>query len=92
MNPNDAEINLSGNASVTGGINRPSQGLPRVSVLYSRFQPSNQVPFIIKAVMKVGIAKNDAQAQRVILVIVILFILAALAMYYFAFKDATVTF
>ncbi len=78
MNINENEINISQGANqiVT----------PHASVLYSRFQPSNQRPWIISALIKTRLAKNDGQAQKILLVLVIIAIVIAVGFFIFAFK------
>ena len=87
MNPNnqnEAEINLSGD---TFG-NRSS--LPHASVLYSRFQPSNELPFVIRMLIKGKLVKNEAQAQKLILLVVLLLVIVAAVFFILSFQDPSV--
>lgn len=78
MDINENEINISQGANqiVT----------PHASVLYSRFQPSDQRPWIISALIKTRLAKNDSQAQKILLVLVIIAIIVAISFFVFAFQ------
>lgn len=64
---------------------------PHASVLYSRFQPSTELPFVIRALIKSHIVKNERQAQKLILLGVVLFIIAAAVFFFLSFQSPTVT-
>ncbi len=86
MNPNqnETEINLS---SDTFGAR---SALPHASVLYSRFQPSTELPFVVRALIKSRIVRNEVQAQKLILTIVLLFIIAAIVFFILSLQDPAV--
>lgn len=83
-NINEHEINLSsstfGNQSMT----------PHASVLYSRFQPSTEMPSVIRVLIKSHVVKNERQAQRLILTVVLLFVIAAIVFYILSFQHSSV--
>lgn len=99
MNP-DQEINLGDSSSSqnpnTAGLNRPSSfnssysAMPRASVLYSRFQPSNELPGIIRLLLKLKLVKNEKQAEKLILLLILLLIVAATALFVLAFQEPAV--
>lgn len=92
----DQELNLgSTQTSAPVGTNGPASSplrssIGHASILYSRFQPSNQVPGIIRLLMKIKIAKNEKQAEKITLVIIFFIIIFAIALFLFAFKDVEV--
>lgn len=92
MNP-DQEINLGDNSSSptssnSNGAMRQMYGtMPRVSVLYSRFQPSNELPGIIRFLLKIKIVKNEKQAERLLLLFILFVIVATIVLFMFAFQD-----
>ncbi len=77
MNPNqnESEINLSSNTF--GNVNAK----PHASVLYSKFQASAELPLVVRALIKGHIVKNEGQAQKLILTIVLVFIIAAVILF-----------
>ncbi len=92
MNLDQNEINLSGSQaelgqSTGGGLNT---GLPRVSVLYSKFQPCNELPWIVKVLVKSKLVKTEKQAEKFLLIFIILLILAAIVLFALSFKEAPV--
>ncbi len=86
MNPNqnESEINLS---SETFGAR---SAVPHASVLYSRFQPSAELPFVVRILIKSKMAKDEKQAQKLILLSVALFVIAAAVFFILAFQDPAV--
>lgn len=95
MNP-DQEINLgdssaSPTASNTGNpVRSMYSSTPRASVLYSRFQPSNEIPGIIRFLMKIKIVKTEKQAEKLILLLILLLIVVTATIFVFAFKEPEV--
>jgi hypothetical protein len=87
MNPNqnESEINLS---SETFGT---TSAKPHASVLYSRFQPSYELPFVIRALIKSKMVKNEQQAQKLILGVVLILIAAAAVFFVLSAQDPNVT-
>lgn len=93
MNPDNNEINLAGSqADLTRNTSSSplNRGLPRVSVLYSKFQPCNELPWIIKFLIKAKLAKNEKQAERLILLLILVLILAAIVLFALSFKEPAV--
>lgn len=80
---NDNEINISANNG-TAPIQQHS------SVLYGRFQPSNQLPWIVGVLIKTKLVKTDKQAQKVLLIIVVLLLVAAVVFFALAFQKPEV--
>ncbi len=95
MNP-DQELNLGESSSSPSASNannpmRSTYGaMPRASVLYSRFQPSNELPGIIRFLLKIKIVKNEKQAEKLILLLILLLIVATSAMFVLAFQEPVV--
>jgi hypothetical protein len=93
----DQELNLgqsSGSPSASNANNamRSAYGtLPRASVLYSRFQPSNELPGIIRFLLKIKIVKNEKQAEKLILLLILFIIAASTALFIFAFQEPEIT-
>jgi hypothetical protein len=87
MNPNqnESEINLS---SSTFGNQSAS---PHASVLYSKFQPSNDLPFVVRALIKTKMVRNEAQAQKLILTVVLAFIIVAAVFFILSFNKPAVS-
>jgi len=50
------------------------EGLGEKKILYSRFQPSNNVPTLVRLILKAGIVKTQQQADFLLLGTVIVFV------------------
>ncbi len=87
MNPNQNESEINLNSDTFGN----KSSLPHASVLYSRFQPSYELPFVIRALIKSKMVRNEIQAQKLILMLVGFLVIAAAIFFFLSFADPDVS-
>jgi carbon starvation protein CstA len=94
MNPDEINLNSSGSTPTpqfTGTSPLAnSYSTPKVSVLYSRFQPSNQLPAIIRVLLKTKVVKSEKQAEGLILGFIIVLIIVTAVIFTLSFQETPV--
>lgn len=86
MNPNQNESDINLSSNTFGGAN----AVPHASILYSKFQPSAELPLVVRALVKSRIVQNETHAQKLILAVIFLFIIAAVTFFVLAVQGPSI--
>ncbi len=75
-----AGVGNTNSAATSAGFSKAGFTGPSAPIIYSRFQRSNDIPTIVRVVMKTRVVKNEKQAQIFLLGLVFVLICVALFM------------